>query len=399
MRRMAAANRDGSVARPEPRSRLSIDARIVGVAIGFRIVSAIVAFFVSITFPLNANQGFSVYRTPHAFWDTFARYDSGWYNQIATAGYAYAEGGRNNLAFFPLYPLLMRVGGRILGGEQQDFYFAGILVSWVAFALAMPLLYRLARQDLPHENALRAVAYAGVFPSAYFFGVVYSESLFYLGLVGAALALRTRQWVWAAIAGAVMTATRVNGVMFVPALALLAWQADRSTGGRWRAVLAVAGVCGGFGAYCLYNYWLSGDPFAWYRAITYWGYHPGGDPSSGLLAIGRALTGRFYQFLATETMAPYDTLNALMATGALVMVPLIWKRFGAAYAAVPILGLVLPLSTGQFEGLGRYCSVLFPIPIFLGSLRGETRHLGLIAGSAMLYALGLALFVNVHPLF
>jgi hypothetical protein len=67
--------------------------------------------------------------------------------------------------------------------------------------------------------------------------------------------------------------------------------------------------------------------------------------------------------------------------------------------AILVLGLILPLSSGQFEGLGRYCSVLFPVPILFASFHGETRHLGLIAGSAMLYALGLALFVNVHPLF
>jgi hypothetical protein len=288
----------------------------------------------------------------------------------------------------------------MLGGEQQDFYFAGIIVSWVAFAIAMPLVYRLARLDLPHESALRSVAYAAVFPSAYFFGVVYSESLFYLGLVGAVLALRTRNWVWAAIAGSVMTATRVNGIMFVPALALIAWQHhDPSRGGRLKASLAVVGACGGFFAYCFYNYWISGDPFAWYHAITHWGYHPGGNPVGGLYAIAQALTTRFYQYLATENMAPYDTLNAVLAAAVLLSVPVVWRRFGFAYASILVLGLILPLSSGQFEGLARYCSVLFPVPILVPSFQGETRHLGLIAGSAMLYALGLALFVNVHPLF
>jgi hypothetical protein len=43
--------------------------------------------------------------------------------------------------------------------------------------------------------------------------------------------------------------------------------------------------------------------------------------------------------------------------------------------------------------------VLFPLPIFLGSLEGETRHHGMIAGFALFYALGLILFGNVHPLF
>src|SRR5262245_26150004 len=194
MRGMTATSRTSGPARSERRSWPPIEARIIGVALGFRVMSALLAFFVSVTFPLNANQGFSVYRAPHAFWDTFARYDAGWYNQIATAGYAYAAGGRNNLAFFPLYPLLMRWAGWLLGGEQQDFDCAGIIVSWAAFALAMAVVYRLARLDLTHDESLRAVAYTAVLPSAYFFGVVYSESLFFLGLVGAVLALRNRRW-------------------------------------------------------------------------------------------------------------------------------------------------------------------------------------------------------------
>jgi len=49
--------------------------------------------------------------------------------------------------------------------------------------------------------------------------------------------------------------------------------------------------------------------------------------------------------------------------------------------------------------LGRYCSVLFPLPILFGSMRGETRHLGLMTGFVLFYTLGLVLFGNAHPLF
>jgi len=80
-------------------------------------------------------------------------------------------------------------------------------------------------------------------------------------------------------------------------------------------------------------------------------------------------------------------------------VPFIWQRFGRGYAAIVVFGLIVPLSSGQYEGLGRYCSVLFPLPVLLGSLNGHARHLGLIAGCVMFYTLGLVLFGNVHPLF
>jgi hypothetical protein len=349
---------------------------------------------------LTRNQGFTVFARPNAFWDRFARYDSGWYNAIASRGYQYAKGGRSNLAFFPLYPQLMGIGGRLLGGAQQHFYFAGIAISWACFIGATVLLYRLARLDLPDDASVRAVVFASVFPSAYFFGLVYSEALFFLTLIGAVLAIRTRHWLWAILAGAAMTATRVNGVMFVPVLALLAWQAagdDRRA--RWWAVAVALGSCAGIGAYCWFNYQLSGNPFEWYASIKRWDYHPGGNPFASLTRIGVALFTRPVEFLTTERMAPYDTLNATMAAFALATLPFVWRRFGVAYAAVIVLGLVLPLSSGQYEGLGRYCSVLFPIPLLLGCIRGQVGQLVTLALMVHFYALGQALFANVHPLF
>lgn len=381
------------------RARVPIELRIAMAALAFRLVSAIVGFFANITIPLYQDQGFTVFATPNAFWDRFARYDSGWYYGIASAGYAFVEGGRSNLAFFPLYPTMMGIAGRLAGGAQEHYYLAGIAISWLSFTLAMPLLYRLALLDLPRDAALRVTTLAAVFPSAYFFGIVYSESLFFMLLVGTVLALRTRHWVLAVIAGAAMTATRVNGVMFVPALAWIAWQSARPTPrDRGLAAAAVGGSLFGIGAYCYFNYQLSGNPFEWYDSIQRWGYAPGGNPLSGLYAIGHALVTRPMQFLS-ERMAPYDTLNALAAAFALATIPWVWRRFGFGYVLVILMGLGLPLSSGQFEGLGRYCAVLFPIALALGSLPGETRHTWLIASSVLFYGLGLVLFTNVHPLF
>jgi hypothetical protein len=379
--------------------RLPFVARLIVLALCFRVTTASVGFISNVTIPDYQNQGFTVFERPNPFWDRFARYDSGWYAGIAANGYSYVNGARSNLAFFPLYPKLMGVIGRLFGGDQEDFYFAGIAVSWVSYGIAMALLYRLARIDLPHEAAVRAAIYATIFPSAYFFGVVYSEALFFLTLVGAALAMRTQHWVTAAIAAAALTATRVNGVMFLPALALIGWQAAQTNRDRRLAIGATAAGLAGIGSYCVFNYAISGNPFEWYDSITRWGYSPGGNPFQGLYAIGHALATRPFSFITTERMAPYDALNAIAAAIALAAVPFVWKRLGGGYAAVIILGLLLPLSSGQYEGLGRYCSVLFPLPIFLGSLQGETRHYGLISGFAMFYTLGLILFGNVHPLF
>lgn len=378
---------------------MSLGAKIAIAALCLRLVGGTVGFLANVTIPDYQNQGFSVFPEPNAFWDRFARFDAGWYNDIAARGYRYVEGGRSNLAFFPLYPQLMGIGGRLLGGAQQHFYLAGIAISWLSFTAAMVLLYRLALLDLKWDAAMRGVIYAAIFPSAYFFGAVYSESLFLLALVGAVLAMRTKHWALAALAGAAMTATRVNGIMLVPALALIGWQAAGDRRARIGALLATLGSCAGIGLYCLYNYQLSGHPFEWFYSIQRWGYYPGGNPLTALTNIAGHLTTEPFRFLTTERMAPYDTLNALMAACALGAVPFVWHRFGAGYAGIVVLGLLLPLSSGQYEGLGRYCSVLFPLPLLLGRLEGQLRQQCLLSGLVLFYTLGLVWFSNVHPLF
>lgn len=395
------ASAEAVAAWPATRSiAIPIEIRIVVLALGLRLLSAGVGFLSNVAIPDFKDQGIVVLERPNPFWDRFARWDAGWYYGIASNGYQFVEGGRSNLAFFPVYPLLMGTLGRAMGGAREDFYFGGILISWVSFSVALVLLYRLARLDLPADASVRAVVYAAVFPSAYFFGVVYSESLFLLTLAVAVLAFRTRHWMWAALAAAVMTATRVNGVMFLPALALIGWDAAGATWRDRRRALAAAVAGGvGIGAYSVFTYTLTGYAFEWYDSITRWGYNPGGHPLASLFAIYETLLTRPYQFLTTEAMAPYDTLNALTASLALAAIPFIWMAFSRGYAAIVVMGLLLPLSSGQYEGLGRYCSVLFPLSLLLGSLKGETRHLGVIISFVMLYALGLVLFGNVHPLF
>jgi hypothetical protein len=382
--------------------RLPIEARIVLGALAFRLASAAVAFLANIVFPDAIDQGFGVFpRQEHLFWDAFARYDSGWYQQIAASGYEYRGSGRNNVAFFPAYPLMMRAIGGVLGGRQQDYYLAGILISWVSFAAAMALLYRLARLDLPDAAALRAVAYCSVFPAAFFFGMVYSESVYLLAVVATAYALRTQQFLLAAAAGAILTATRVTAVMAVPGLALVAWHAAGGVVSQRRKAMAAIAACFiGVTAFSLFNWSISGSPLTWYESITFWGYHPGARfPFAALWSLIDAVATRPYAFLTTERMAPYDVVNAGAAIVALSLVPLIWRRFNAGYALIVVAALILPLSSGQFEGLARYVSVQFPVALVLASLGGEVRHQVLIATSAILYGLCLAMFVNVHPLF
>lgn len=55
--------------------------------------------------PLGFVSGF----LPKSGWEQFSHWDGKWYVEIATLGYRYADDGQqNSVAFYPLFPLLMR---------------------------------------------------------------------------------------------------------------------------------------------------------------------------------------------------------------------------------------------------------------------------------------------------
>jgi len=389
-------------------------------ALAFRALSAIVALFAVLAFPLDHSvpSESTFWGPPSPFWDAMVRHDSGWYLDIARRGYDMSgamAGGRSNIAFAPVYPLLMRYVGRILGRSPGDFYLGGVIVSWLSFALAMVALSRLAALDLPPPRAERAALLTAIFPFAFFFGAVYTESTFLLFTVLAFYAFRTRRWAMGGVCGAVATATRVTGILMLPSLAWIVW---RSVGraapadgvapaarppARERAAAAVAllAAAGGFAAYCAFVYRESGDPFLWAKALTRWGagYHPGGSPWGAPAALVRALVTRPYVYLTTDPMAVYDTLYGVVALLFVAATPFVWRRFGAAYGLFMALNLYVPLSSGAFEGLGRYCSVLFPAFIWLASIRSRRLSNALLIAFALIYTLGLSLFATGRPLF
>ncbi len=374
--------------------------RIVAITLAVRLATAILAFFAQVTFPAYQDQAFGVYRHSHAFWDNFARYDSGWYHGIARNGYEWVEGGRNNLAFLPAYPMAMRIAGQLFGGKPADLYFGGIAVSWVASVAGMLMLYRLTRLDLDDEAAERAIPFALLYPFAFFFGVVYSESLFLLTVLVAFYGFRTQRWALGAAGGLVACITRVNGIMLLPALAWIVWTHVRKQPRGWPApVAALAAVPLGLVGYCIFCYVLSGNPLEFVDSIRRWDYHPGGTPLAALQSLLVRLFTQPYHYLVHGPMAPYDTLNGLAAVLALCLVPLVWWRLGTAYALFMLANLVLPLSSGQYEGLGRYTSVFFPIAMLAGTIEQSSFRMLAIGLSAAFYALCLALFVNVHPIF
>ncbi|MEA5466138.1 hypothetical protein [Leptothoe sp. PORK10 BA2] len=187
--------------------------------IGSRVALTIIGLFS--TDLLDRGYGKQFSWSQYAWLDIWGVWDSFWYMDIAQNGYSIVGAiartpDQTNFPFFPLYPGLMHLLGRITGGE---YYLAGIVISNVALVVAGYLLYKLVEIDSGHTTALRSVKYLFLYPVAFIFSGVFTESLYLcLTLLCFYLARRQKWWL-AGIAGAFLSATRILGVLIVLPLA------------------------------------------------------------------------------------------------------------------------------------------------------------------------------------
>lgn len=140
------------------------------------------------------------------------RWDSAFYMEISHHGYIYKPGKQCNVAFYPLYPLLIRLFSDITGIKVS---FSGIILSNIFLLLSLYFLYRLALFDSSKEASFLTILYISIFPTALFFITIYTESLFLLLTVLFFFFLRKKQYLWVFIVGILTGLTRANGVLLI----------------------------------------------------------------------------------------------------------------------------------------------------------------------------------------
>ena len=119
----------------------------------------------------------------------YARFDTGWYREIARDGYGPPPpvGRESEHAFFPLYPYLARAVHLATG---LGVFRSLLLVAWASFLLALPLFLEEARRRGVPEDPWRALPFLLLYPSAFFLQAAYSDAVFFLVALLAFRALR-----------------------------------------------------------------------------------------------------------------------------------------------------------------------------------------------------------------
>jgi hypothetical protein len=312
-------------------------------------------------------------------------WDGQWYLMIARRGY----GGRpvaqpgTRWPFFPLLPATARVLGMVGLSPRWGL----ILVTNVAFVIALAGVWRLACGFFSRRVAVIAVWAAAMAPFGSVFSMGYPSSLFLAASTWAFVFVHERRYLAAGATGLLATLARPNGVVVLAGLAFALWWRARtpvSDGETRQPMTRILGTVLGpglvaLGAWCVELWRWSGDPLAFWHAKRAW---------NELTIVG------FVQTWARDALP--HVVVAVLAIGLIVVavrrLQPAWIVFAACYL-LPSLGLGL-------VGLGRYSGECFPVLIACGiALERVPRTMAafLLAASATAMA-GVAFVITTHGL-
>ena len=303
---------------------------------------------------------------------TFAQWDGVWFLNIAKHGYDTTQAA----AYLPLYPLLVRAAGFVIGSQLV----AAVLLSLIAGTVGVSFVAAIARHELGEDGARDTVLLLALFPLAFVFTAPLSDGLFLALSAGSFLAaLRKRPWL-AGILGAAAVSTRLTGLALAPALLLLLWPRSRRELTRLAAVLLVPA---GLVPYLLFLQHRFGDAFAFNHAQqTFWHREPAAFGWLGGLwgALSKGVEGAVHLaidlprsgFGGEERLAIYNVVHLALLLAALALTWVAWRRFGPAFGAFALMSAALPLesvvSAFPLTSFPRYLLANFPLFLALASL-------------------------------
>ncbi|MGA9349177.1 MAG: glycosyltransferase family 39 protein [Anaerolineae bacterium] len=336
----------------------------------------------------------------NALLGVWQRGDAIWYTKIAMRGYAQGDG---TTVFFPLYPLLMRLVGNLLFG---NYLLGGIIVSNVAYFLALVYLYKLSQLEFDSQVAVRAVVYLSVFPTAFFLLGGYTESSFLLFAISAFYYARKGNWLAASVMGLLAALTKQLGLLLLLPL-LYEYLAEREFAIRSVRlnVLLLSLIPIGALAFLLFRHFYIGDPLLIVETYRVrWGVNASW-PWTNVIDSLTALfdTGRFPPLNPEDTLLRRIFYNAfdLACVGLFLYLTVVsFRRLRLSYGLYMASVLFVVLMQNfrppyPIAALPRYVLVLFPGFMVLGSMvRNKALHWAMIYLSTMLLSLFTAMFAT-----
>lgn len=319
----------------------------------------------------------------------WANFDGVYYLNISGSGYTI-----DNAGFLPAFPLLIRVLATVFGfGEPYGAiqFFSAFLIVHIAFFASLFMLYKLLKFDYNHSISIKTIFFLLLFPTSFFFVSIYTESLFLLLSVLSFYFARKRQWLASGISAMLLSATRIVGIVMLPALLYEFYKQEKTykTPRILPLLLTPLGLIG----YAMFNLVRWGDALHFLRVHG----TLNNSRSIDAIVLFPQTIFRYIKIISSVSPLVYEWWIALLELSMFFLVALLlftgWKkRIRFSYLIFALFSFLIPVSSGTFTGLPRYVVVLFPIFVSLALINNKWIRFVYAAASATLLGLLLMLF-------
>jgi hypothetical protein len=245
---------------------------------------------------------------------------------------------------------------------------AGVVISAIGTLVGMFALWDLTKGYFEQDDRYRALFYMLIFPTGFFFAMVYTEGLF-IGLAFSCLALSKRkQWFWAAILAMLAAWTRAHGAALALPLAVT-WLTDgikdrniKESLRDWKWWLQGVSVLLPVGAYLLWRTSPLGEGWAELQTFYF---------GRGLATWDKSLADwkRAYEY--ARYMGSEGFVYFLIEIGAilLALVGSVWLlKKDLPVALFSLAVILLSVFSGSAQSMARYMLIVPAMFIFLAQL-------------------------------
>ena len=362
------------------------------IAILFRLLNFIIPLLFNTIFTGSVNSLESV----------FARWDAHHYLNLINNGYSGAvENGEHLfLVFFPLYVWIVK----FLTFGFIDPVVIALLVSTICFATACCYMYKLVVIDYGETIARRAVLYISIFPYAFFFGGIMTESLFFLTVVSSLYYIKKHNWLVAGVIGIFSALTRMHGLLLIiPAGIELCSHYklfSKKKDGKTMPLLSVISRVPlvllpliGTGIYLLLNYYVDGNFFAFNLHQEHW--------AQGGMWFPEVINYMIHYISIDFVYAnPIFIPQLIMFTAFSLLFILSFRHHKTSYLVYGFATLILNFSLAWLLSGGRYMSCAVVFFIFLATLAEKSKGLRFATPFifAILYIITFTAHLNSFPI-
>lgn len=337
----------------------------------WRLFLFIIAFFAPFVvnrwgnrFPYVEEQLIST-KLPYWLW-SWGNFDGVHYLKIAKDFYSayYTQ------TFFPLYPMLTRLISLIL---FNNYFLAAFIISNLSLIGFIFIFCKLLILDGFKEKLKWILLFLFIFPTSFYFGGIYSESLFLLLLISSLYCARRKKWLLAGLLGGLASATRLFGLFLIVPLIyewIIQYRDSKKSQKQLLNLMTLILIPLGLVSYMVYLYFQFNDP------LLFWHAQPafGAARSGGWIVNPFQVVYRYLKILFTVSLISIGFWNALFEFVSLIFVSWILiighiRRLRPSYLMFSWISLIVPSLTGTLSSLPRYVLIIFPIYIILGTLK------------------------------